>query len=53
MKKVIIIVIIGTMIALFSIKPIKNTQPEAVIIKQQNIGLPNNAVKRLNEFLNP
>ena len=53
MKKIVIIVIIGAMTVLFSIKkPIKNTQSETVIIKQ-NIGLPDDAVKRLNKFLNP
>ena len=53
MKKIVILIIIGFMVVLFSIqKPVKNTQSKTVVIKQ-NIGLPNNAVKKLNDFLNP
>ena len=52
MKKIVILIVIGFMVVLFSIqKPVK-MQPKTVTI-EQNIGLPNNTVKKLNEFLNP
>ena len=52
MKKLVILIVIGFMVVLFSIqKPVKNTQPTVTI--EQNIGLPNNAVKKLNDFLKP
>ena len=52
MKKLVILIVIGAMIALFSIKPIENVQPKTVTIKQ-NIGLPSNVVTKLNELINP
>ena len=53
MKKLLIFILIGATAVLFSVKkPVENTQSKTVIIKQ-NIGLPNNAVKKLNDFLKP
>ena len=53
MKKLVILIVIGFMVVLFSIqKPVKNTQSKTVTI-EQNIGLPNSAVKKLNDFLKP
>ena len=54
MKRILIFVLIGFMVVLFSVKkPVENAQPKTIIVKQQNIGLPNNVVKELNKLINP
>ena len=53
MKRIIILIIIGAMIALFSIKPVENAQPKTTVTIKQNIGLPNDVVKELNKLISP